>query len=211
MREAGRSRKNRLGSRFVSWDNTRMDARAFARPWLFTAAEYYRMAEVGILTEDDRVELIEGEILEMSPIGVRHAAVIDKVAALVRDRVSGVMVRVQHPVRLSERSEPQPDLALVRARDDYYAAAHPGPQDVLLLIEVADSSVLYDRNLKIPFYARSGISEVWLVDLVTNAVEVHATPATGAYTHVQRFERGTTIVSAHLPELRMDAADVLIG
>lgn len=211
MREAGRSRKNRLGSKIVSWDNTRMDARAFARPWLFTAAEYYRMAEVGILAEDDRVELIEGEILEMSPIGVRHAAVIDKVAALVRDRVSGVIVRVQNPVHLSERSEPQPDLLLLRAREDFYSTAHPRPQDVLLLIEVADSSVMYDRNLKIPLYARSGVREVWLVDLVTNAVEVHATPATGAYTHVQRFERGATVISAHLPELRIDAADMLIG
>lgn len=188
-----------------------MDARAFARPWLFTAAEYYRMAEAGILTADDRVELIEGEILEMSPIGVRHPAVIDKIAALVRERVSGVMVRIQHPVRLSERSEPQPDLALVRVREDFYSTAHPRPQDVLLLIEVADSSVMYDRNLKIPLYARSGIPEVWLVDLVTNAVEVHATPTAGGYSHVQRFERGATVASASMPELRLDAADVLIG
>lgn len=211
MREAGRSRKNRLGSKIVSWDNTRMDARAFARPWLFTAAEYYRMAEVGILAEDDRVELIEGEILEMSPIGVRHAAVIDKVAALVRDRVSGVIVRVQNPVHLSERSEPQPDLLLLRAREDFYSTAHPRPQDVLLLIEVADSSVMYDRNLKIPLYARSGVREVWLVDLVTNAVEVHASPTAAGYSRMQRFERGETVISAHLPELRIDAADMLIG
>lgn len=188
-----------------------MDARAFARPWRFTVAEYYRMAEAGILAADDRVELIEGEILEMSPIGVRHPAVIDKIAALVRERVSGLMVRIQHPVRLSERSEPQPDLALVHAREDYYATAHPGPQDVLLLIEVADSSVMYDRNLKVPFYARSGISEVWLVDLVTNAVEVHARPTANGYSHMQRFERGVTVVSANLPELRVEAADILIG
>ena len=198
-------------TRFGSWDNVRMDARAFGSPWLFTVAEYYRMADAGILTEDDRVELIEGEILDMGPIGVRHAACVEKAAALVRERVSGAMVRVQNPVHLSDRSEPQPDLALVRAREDFYVTAHPGPQDVLLLIEVADSSVLYDRNRKIPLYARSGIPEVWLVDLATNAVEVHAAPGNGSYSHVERFERGTAAVSLHLRDLRLDAADVLIG
>lgn len=188
-----------------------MDARAVGRPWLFTVTEYYRMAEVGILTEDDRVELIEGEILDMGGIGVRHAACVDRILALLYGRVPGAVLRVQGPVRLSERSEPQPDLALLRAREDRYTTAHPGPQDVLLLIEVADSSVLYDRNRKVPLYARSGIPEVWLVDLMTNAVEVHAVPAAGAYSRVERFERGATVASIRLPELRVDAADLLIG
>ena len=109
-----------------------MSAGAFAPPRLFTVAEYHLMAKAGILTEDDRVELIEGALVVTSPIGSRHAACVDRVAALLHDRVSGAIVRVQNPVRLSDRSEPQPDLSLVRARDDFYAAAHPGPEDVLL-------------------------------------------------------------------------------
>ncbi|HYI12807.1 MAG TPA: Uma2 family endonuclease [Thermoanaerobaculia bacterium] len=188
-----------------------MNAKAFAPPWLFTVAEYHRMAEAGIFTEDARVELIEGEIVAMSPIGSRHAACVDRIAALVRDRVSGVIVRVQNPIRLSDHSEPQPDLSLLRARDDFYAAGHPGPEDVLLLIEVADASVMYDRNTKIPLYARSGIREVWLADLVTNVVEVHSAPAGSSYSQMQRFQRGATVTSAQLPELRIEAAEMLIG
>lgn len=190
-----------------------MTARAFAPLWLFTVSEYHRMAEAGIFTEDDRVELIEGEIVAMSPIGPRHAACVKKMAGLIRDLLSGkpVVVGVQDPVRLSDDSEPQPDLSIVRTRDDFYAAGHPGPEDVLLLIEVADASVIYDRNTKIPLYARSGIREVWLVDLVTNAVEVHSLPSGSGYSHTQRFERGATVTSTELPDLRMEAAEILIG
>ena len=190
-----------------------MNARAFAPLWLFTVAEYHRMAEAGIFTEDDRVELIEGEIVALSPIGSRHAACVKKIASLVRDLLAGkaIVVGVQDPVRLSDHSEPQPDLSLVRARDDFYASGHPGPDDVLLVIEVADASVMYDRNTKIPLYARSGIPEVWLVDLVTNVVEVNSAPSGSAYSRTQRFERGAAVVSAQLPELRMDAAEMLIG
>ena len=190
-----------------------MTAKAFAPPRLFTVAEYHRMAEAGIFTEDDRVELIEGEIVAMSPIGSRHAACVKKLAALVRDLLSGkpVVVGVQDPVRLSDDSEPQPDLSLVRAREDFYAAGHPGPEDVVLVIEVADASVMYDRNIKIPLYARSGIREVWLVDLVRNAVEVHSKPVGSAYAQTRRFERGATVTSAELPELQIPAAEILIG
>ena len=192
-------------------DNDCMSAGAFAPPRLFTVAEYHLMAEAGILTEDDRVELIEGALVVTSPIGSRHAACVDRVAALLHDRVSGAIVRVQNPVRLSDRSEPQPDLSLVRARDDFYAAAHPGAEDVLLLIEVADASVMYDRNTKIPLYARSGIREVWLVDLVANVVEVQSIPAGSGYSRAQRVERDATVVSAELPDLRIEAAEILIG
>jgi Uma2 family endonuclease len=188
-----------------------MNAKASAPRWSFTVAEYHRMGEAGIFNEDDRVELIEGEIVAMSPIGSRHAACVDRIASLLRDRVTDMIVRVQNPVRLSDDSEPQPDLSLVRACDDFYAGGHPKPEDVRLLIEVADASVMYDRNTKIPLYARSGIPEVWLVDLVTNVVEVHSTPAGNAYSQMQRFARGATVASAQVPDLRMAAAELLIG
>jgi Uma2 family endonuclease len=125
------------------------------------------MAEAGIFTEDDRVELIEGEVVAMSPIGPRHAACVRKLARLIRDRVSSTaaIVDVQDPIRLSEHSEPLPDISILRPRDDFYADGHPGPEDVLVLLEVADASVMYDRNTKLPLYARAGIAEVWLVDL----------------------------------------------
>lgn len=108
----------------------------------FTVEEYYRMAQAGILTEDDRVELIEGEIIKMTPLGSRHAACVDRLTQLFSARIRGqAIVRVQNPIRLSERSEPQPDLALLRFRPDFYATAHPGPQDVLMVVEVAETSV----------------------------------------------------------------------
>lgn len=127
----------------------------------FTVEEYHRMAEAGILREDDRVELLEGEIVEMTPIGSRHAACVDRLNQLgVRGVGPRAIVRVQSPVRLGERSEPQPDLTLLRARPDFYAHAHPGPADVLLIIEVAEASADADRTVKMPLYARAAIPEV---------------------------------------------------
>src|SRR5258705_153469 len=118
-----------------------MDARAFAPPRLFTVAEYYRMTEAGIFREDDRIELIEGEVVTMSPMGSRHAACVEKLSAWMRRSLPGdsVAVRVQNPVRLSESSEPQPDVAVVRAREDFYRSGHPTASDIVLLIEVADA------------------------------------------------------------------------
>lgn len=190
-----------------------MSATAFAPPRLFTVSEYHRMAEAGIFTEDDRVELIQGEIVAMSPIGSRHAACVKKLAGLVRELLSGksVIVGIQDPVCLSDDSEPQPDLSLLRARADFYAAAHPTPEDVLLLIEISDASVMYDRNVKLPLYARSGIREVWLVDLGANMVEVHSIPLARVYSQTRRFERGSTAVSVVLPELQLPATEILLG
>jgi len=147
-----------------------------------TVADYYRMAAAGILRPDERTELIEGEIIDMAPIGSRHASVVTKLALelqrVVNDRAT---VRVQNPVRLSDLSEPQPDLALLRPRADFYRDAHPGPADILLIIEVADTSLDYDRNTKLPLYARHGVPEVWLVDLVASTVERFLDPAQAAY------------------------------
>ncbi len=160
----------------------------------FTIAEYYQMAEAGIFLANDRVELIAGEIIEMSPIGSRHAACVDRLNRLFnRLLASRVIVRVQNPIRLSDRSEPQPDLTLLQPRPDFYAEAHPQPAEVLLLVEVSDTTVEYDREVKIPLYAQAGIVEVWLVNLPEAYIEVYRHPAGDRYLEIHRWQRGQNI------------------
>lgn len=148
----------------------------------FSVDDYERMGQAGVLGEDDRVELLEGEIVDMTPIGSRHAACVDRLTAVFSERLGGrAIVRVQNPVRLDDWSEPQPDIALLRVRDDYYAGAHPGPDDVLLLVEVADASAASDRLSKLPLFAAAGIAETWLLDLTASTVEIYRDPAAGRY------------------------------
>ena len=150
------------------------------KPRLFDVDEYYAMAEAGILTEDDRVELLDGEIVTMAPIGSLHASCVDMLTRILVTHVGErAVVRVQNPVRLDSRTEPQPDVMLLKWGD--YSQGHPGPEDVLLLIEVSDTTVESDRGVKLPLYARSGIREVWIVDLPAQAVETYSEPEGGAY------------------------------
>lgn len=175
---------------------------------LFTVDEYYRMAEAGILSEDDRVELLEGEIVEVAAIGSRRAACVKRPNELLGQRVAEeTIVRVQSPIRLLERTEPEPDLALLGPRDDYYAGGHPGPEDVLLVVEVAETSGEYDSDVKLPLYARAGIPEAWIVDLTKERIEVHSRPVDGEYRETARSRRGETVASQAAPEL--SAADIL--
>ena len=176
----------------------------------FTVEEYYRMVEAGILSEDDRVELLEGEIVEMPPIGSRHASSVDRLNRLFSQRVGDrALVRVQNPVRLGPRTEPQPDLALLRPRPDYYAQAHPGPEDVFLVVEVGETSADFDREVKIPLYARAGISEVWLLDLGGGHVEVYRGPTVQGYREVRRVQRGQRLAPEALPDLDLAMDDIL--
>jgi len=176
----------------------------------FNVEEYYLMAKAGILSEDDRVELIDGEIVEMPPIGSPHAPTVMRLIQLLSQQVgSRALVNVQNPVRLGEHSEPQPDIALLRPRDDFYAAAHPGPQDVLLLIEIADTSIDYDREVKSPLYARAGIPEYWLVDLAGQRIEVYRDPAAGEYRQLRLVRRGERLAPEALPSLEMSSSDIL--
>ncbi|MEM0326364.1 MAG: Uma2 family endonuclease [Desulfurococcaceae archaeon] len=139
---------------------------------LFTVGEYHRMAQVGILTEGERTELIDGKIVTMTPIGSRHAACVNRLNQLLAERTRGLaIVSVQNPIALDSYNEPQPDIALLALRDDFYAAHHPRPEDVLLIIEVAESSLEGDRNLKLPLYAKAAIPEVWLVNLADGELE----------------------------------------
>ncbi|RCJ38768.1 hypothetical protein A6770_12755 [Nostoc minutum NIES-26] len=160
----------------------------------FTVEQYHKMVESGILKEDDRVELIRGEIIEMSPIGTKHAACVNRLVNLLVVLLGKrVIVAAQNPVALNNNSEPQPDVALLKPRDDFYASAHPQPQDIFLLIEVADSTVMYDREEKIPLYAEANIIEVWLVDINEQIVEVYQQPTAAGYQHIQKFASGQTL------------------
>ena len=176
----------------------------------FNVDEYHRMAAAGILTEDDPVELIEGEIVEMPPMGSIHAARVSRLNRLLSSKVGDLVdARVRLPVRLDDHSEPEPDLALVQLRADFYAAAHPGPDDMLLVIEVADTTARYDRTIKGALYARAGIPEYWLVDLQRGHVEVRREPTGGRYRAVQVFRRGEQLRSEALPGLEIAVDDSL--
>ena len=170
----------------------------------FTVDDYNRMAETGIRREDARVELIEGEIKMMSPIGSRHASTVDRSdRALKRILGDNYIVRVQGPIQLDDYSEPQPDLAVLHFRDDFYATGHPVPADVLLVIEVADSTLQEDRKIKMPLYARAGIREAWLVDLKTETIVRYASPRDGRHRVVRRFHRGQDLALAAIPNVRL--------
>jgi Uma2 family endonuclease len=169
------------------------------------------MAEAGVLGEDDRVELIGGEILDMSPIGRRHTACVKRLNRLLSRLVGdAAIVSVQDPVLLSEHDEPEPDLALLRPRPDFYASVDVTPDAVLLVIEVADSSVEYDRQVKAPLYARGRIPELWIVDLVRDHVAVYRDPTSGGYGTTRVARRGETISPSAFAELTI-AVDEILG
>jgi len=147
-----------------------------------TVSDFHRMGEAGIFAAGDRVELIDGEIIDMSPIGALHAAIVDcLVRYLGRSVGDSVIVRCQNPVRLDDVSEPEPDIALLRPRADGYMSAHPGPEDVLVVIEVADTSLAYDLGVKVPLYARHGIPEAWVIDAATRQTRVFREPSAEGY------------------------------
>lgn len=160
-------------------------ASSLARVFRVSVTDYHRMGETGILGPDLRTELIDGEIIEMPPIGHPHAGTVNLLANILKEAVGPrAVVAVQNPVWLDDHSEPLPDIALLRPRPDYYRNAHPAPTDVLLLVEVADSSLAYDRQIKVPRYARAAIPEVWLVDLAGRRLEIHRQPTDAGYAQV---------------------------
>jgi Uma2 family endonuclease len=170
-----------------------------------TVDEYVRMGAAGVLGPEARIELIEGEIIDMPPIGAPHAGGINRLIAVLSRTVAGrAIVSAQNPIQLGVLSAPQPDLALLRPRDDFYARAHPGPEDILLLIEVADTSLAYDRETKLPLYARFQIPEVWLVDLVGGHLDIHREPEGGRFTTQFRARDLARVDVAALPGLALD-------
>jgi len=179
-------------------------------PHRFSAEDYHRLAEVGILSPDARVELIEGEIHDMSPIGPFHGGVTKRLNRFFTLRAKGRwIVSVQDSVRLDKYSEPEPDVVLLKPAPDDYAAHHPTPDDVLLLIEVADSSVSFDQNKKLPNYARANIPEVWIVNLQESVIEVYREPHFTGYEKKTVLRAGDKAAPTAFPGDAIDVAELL--
>ena len=176
----------------------------------FTVDEYHRMGEAGILDEDARVELVHGQVVQMSPIGARHAACVKRLLALLAPLAGHrATVSIQDPIILGTHEEPQPDVALLRYRTDAYEAALPQAADTLLVIEVADTSLARDRDEKLPLYAGAGIPEAWLVDLPEDLVEIRRTPERGGYIDVRVARRSETIAPLAFPDVALAVAAIL--
>ncbi len=176
----------------------------------FTTTQYHQMIETGVLREGDRVELIEGEILEMAAIGSKHAAQVRRLSRLFSHRFGDeVLVSVQNPVELEPRSEPEPDVALLRWRGDYYETEHPQPSDIYLVVEVADSTAEFDRKVKAPLYARNGIDEYWLIDLNMEEIAVYRQPAPEGYQWMETMQRGQKIGVMSLPNTEFTVDEIL--
>jgi Uma2 family endonuclease len=176
-----------------------------------TRRDYYRLAEAGILGEDDRVELLEGQLVDMSAIGPRHALAVDALNELLVLAAAGrAMVRVQNPIVLDDNSEPRPDFTLVRRPWDGYPHEHPRASDVYLLIEIADSSLEFDLGAKLELYARAGICEFWVVDLTSNRVLVHRRPRDGGYASIVAIDMSGTLQVEALPDVTISVAQIFV-
>ena len=176
---------------------------------LFTRKEYHRMGDAGILKPTERVELIRGEIVEMSPIGPRHVAFVNNLTQLLVLRLDGrAIVSVQNPVALDDDTEPEPDLAVLRRRAVPYKESEPATDDVLLLIEVADNSLAYDRSTKLQLYAQAGIAEYWVVDCTAEVVEVYRGPGPDGYREVIRLRGVAALGPLAFPHVELTPAEI---
>lgn len=181
-----------------------------SEPRPFSVGEYYRLAEIGVLSPTERVELIEGTIYTMSPIGSGHRGNLDFLADELRDRLKKrTIVSTQQPIHLDDHSEPEPDISVVRYRKDYYRKNHPRPEDVFFIVEIMDTSAAYDRGLKLAAYAKAGIPEVWLADLRGEFFEVHRMPVGGVYTVSFSKGRGEEISPEAFPDIALKIDDIL--
>lgn len=176
----------------------------------FSVEDYHRMRDAGIFGEEDRVELLDGEIIQMSPIGPLHAAIVKRINTLLGQVSLGQhIVSIQDPIELSDASEPQPDIAILKYRADFYGTSHPQPHEIMLLIEVSDASLEYDKENKLPRYADSLIPEVWIIDAEHQQVEQHYNPANGTYRTKQTWLRGDRITSVQLAAVTARVDDIL--
>lgn len=190
--------------------NDRVEPPPAGLRWRFSVAEYHQLIAAGIFGEDDRVELIGGDLVMMSPIGSKHAGQVNWLTNLLMQKVlKRAIVAVQNPVQLDDLSEPQPDLAMLSPREDYYSRSNPTPADVLLLIEVADTSADYDRGVKVRAYARAGIAETWLVDLTAGWLEVYREPSPAGYKLLRKALSGETVSPLAFPDVVLAVDDVI--
>lgn len=176
----------------------------------FTIEEYHNFIETGVFKPEERLELWEGEFVEMSPIGTRHASCVNYLIELLRDFLGkNVIISPQNPIVLNDFSEPQPDIALLRRREDFYRSENATAKDVLIAMEIADTTLKYDRDTKFPRYAASGIEEAWLIDLENDRVEIHGEPTEFGYSLVKILHRGQTAESNVLPEIKITIDEIL--
>jgi len=176
----------------------------------FTVDEYYRMAEVGIIGPEDRVELIDGQIIQMSPPGIRHVAASHRATTLFTEALGRrVIVSVQNPLRLDRFNEPQPDIIILKPQPDFYASRNSGPEDASLVIEISDTSLSYDRKVKIPHYAAKSIPEVWIEDLKHDVLLVYRDPAGGVYGTNLTLRRGETVSPSAFSDIVFKVEDLL--
>jgi Uma2 family endonuclease len=176
----------------------------------FTVDEYYRMGEKGILHPEERVELIKGAIFGMPPIGAPHASHVGRIShVFARAFLTLGHIWVQNPLRLSNLSEPVPDIMLLRPRPDFYGERHPTPEDVYLLVEVSDTSLRYDQRTKVPLYARHGVPEVWIVDVIHEVIHIYREPTPNGYQVTETHRRGDRIALAALPEHEFAVEEIL--
>ena len=178
----------------------------------FHVLDFERMVSAGILSQDDRVELIEGDLIEMAPIGSRHSACVEKLNWLLSQKVNlqEVFVRVQDSVRFGPESQPQPDIVLARYREDFYKVRHPGPDEIFLVIEVAESSLAYDREVKAPLYASAGVPELWIVNLADRTVETFAEPAGDGYASHHVLHGDALLYPSLLPAVFLRVDEILV-
>jgi Uma2 family endonuclease len=175
----------------------------------FTVEQYERMIEAGVFPPEYRAELINGEIIEMSPIGSRHAACVGRLTRILTRMLDEPIVWVQNPIRLGDHSEPEPDIAVLKPREDFYAGSLPTAADVLLVIEVSDSTLEYDRRIKVPLYARSGVPELWIVNLTDERIETYADAAGDAYRLEGDAGRGDEARARGVAGLRLGVEEIL--
>ncbi|HXG85252.1 MAG TPA: Uma2 family endonuclease [Pyrinomonadaceae bacterium] len=180
------------------------------KPKRFSVEEFYKMTEAGILPEESGWEVIDGYLLDKMTIGSKHASIVKRLNRILTNLVANqAVISIQDPVHIDEYNEPEPDIALLEPREDFYAAGHPSPPDVLLLIEVSDSTVEYDREIKKTLYAEAGIPEFWLVNLKNETIEVYTQPKNGSYYSARILEAGETIDSKSIENLTLSVAEIL--
>ena len=176
----------------------------------FTVEEYYRMAEVGILLPDERVELVNGEIILMPPIGSRHGSGVDRFNHYFpQDSRQRIIVRSQGAIHINQDSEPEPDITLLRFREDLYADSQPRPADILLVMEVSDSTLSFDRGPKLEMYARAGIPETWIMNLPEDRIEVFTEPGPEGYARHAIYRRGDRISPTSAADVEFAVEDLL--
>lgn len=176
----------------------------------FTVDEYYQMIELGILKDYEKAEIIEGELIQKMPIGKRHSAVVERLNEILHDELGkSVSLRNQQPIKFGDYNEPEPDMAILQRREDFYSEIKPEPKDALILIEVSDTTLKYDRDTKLALYAEAEIAETWIINLMNDIIEVHTKPSNGIYQLTKIFKRGENVKSEVLPELNLQVNEVL--